>query len=129
MTVETRTAEGKPAFPATSRSVTFCEGERGLLLQSGAEISPVTVAFETYGELSEARDNAILLCHALSGDAHAAGDPGGNGGTRPGWWADFIGPGRALDTDRFFIISSNFLGSCYGTTGPTSIDGRTVSDQ
>jgi homoserine O-acetyltransferase len=125
MTVETRTAEGKPAFSVASRSVTFFEEEGGLLLESGAEISPVTVAFETYGELSEAGDNAILVCHALSGDAHAAGDPGGNGGARPGWWADFIGPGRALDTDRFFIISSNFLGSCYGTTGPTSIDGRT----
>ena len=111
--------------PVRTRTVTF-DGEDPILrLRSGTGLSPVTVAYETYGALSEKRDNAILVCHALSGDAHAAGHHGDPGGKRPGWWDFFIGPGKPLDTNRYFVICSNFLGSCYGTTGPTSVDPRT----
>jgi homoserine O-acetyltransferase len=78
------------------------------------------VACECYGALNAARDNAILVCHALSGGAHAAGRH--QGAARPGWWDVMIGPGKAFDTNRYFVISSNVLGSCYGTTGPASID-------
>ena len=99
--------------------------DRPLRLESGASLSPVTVAYETYGELNAARDNAILICHALSGSAHAAGYHGTGAHEKPGWWELMIGPGKAIDTTRWFLISSNFLGSCYGTTGPTSTDPAT----
>src|SRR5215212_8740675 len=91
-----------------------------LVLESGATIGPVTLAYETYGELNAARDNAILLHHALSGDAHAAGWHAG--AAKPGWWNDMVGPGRPFDTDRYFVICSNVLGGCQGSTGPSSID-------
>jgi len=96
-----------------------------LSLESGAILAPVTVAYETYGELNAARDNAILICHALSGSAHAAGYHGTGAHEKSGWWELMIGPGKAIDTTRWFVISSNFLGSCYGTTGPTSTDPAT----
>ena len=99
--------------------------ERPLRLESGATLSPVTVAYETYGELNAARDNAVLVCHALSGSAHAAGFHGTGAQEKPGWWDLMIGPGKAIDTTRWFVIASNFLGSCYGTTGPTSTDPAT----
>ena len=91
-----------------------------LLLASGECLSEFTLAYETYGTLNAARDNAILLLHALSGDAHAAGihHPDDR---KPGWWDAMVGPGRAFDTDRFFVICSNVLGGCKGSTGPTSI--------
>ncbi|MCS6844616.1 MAG: homoserine O-acetyltransferase [Caldilineales bacterium] len=93
-------------------------------LESGATLRPVTIAYETYGRLNADRSNAVLICHALSGGAHAAGyhrpeDP------QPGWWDDCIGPGKAFDTNRFFVICSNVLGSCYGSSGPTSVDPAT----
>ena len=99
--------------------------EQGLELECGRRLDAVTVAYETYGRLNPARDNAILVCHALSGGAHAAGWH--DDAAKPGWWDVLIGPGKAFDTDRYFVISSNVLGSCYGTTGPSSIapaDGR-----
>jgi homoserine O-acetyltransferase len=82
----------------------------------------LTLAYETYGRLNRERDNVILVCHALTGSAHAAGEdtPG-----KRGWWDGIIGPGRALDTDRYFVICSNVLGGCYGSTGPTSVDPAT----
>ena len=106
-----------------TQTLTFAEDEP-FQLESGATLSPVTLAYETYGRLNAARSNAILICHALSGGAHAAGylspdDP------QPGWWDDCIGPGKAFDTDRFFVICSNVLGSCYGSSGPASIDPAT----
>ncbi|MBI5498663.1 MAG: homoserine O-acetyltransferase [Deltaproteobacteria bacterium] len=96
----------------------------GLELESGARLAPITVAYETYGRLAPDRRNAVLVCHALSGDAHAAGlhTPDDR---CAGWFDDFIGPGRAFDTDRWFVICSNVLGGCKGTTGPSSIDPRT----
>jgi homoserine O-acetyltransferase len=101
-----------------TRHARVCEA--GLELASGHRLDSVTVAYECYGALNAARNNAILVCHALSGGAHAAGRHEGAG--RPGWWDVLIGPGKAFDTDRYFVVSSNVLGSCYGTTGPSSID-------
>jgi homoserine O-acetyltransferase len=95
----------------------------GLELESGVKFGPITVAYETYGTLSPSRDNAVLVCHALSGGAHAAGYLPGQ--KKPGWWDILIGPGKAFDTNKYFIICSNVLGSCYGTTGPSSIDPST----
>jgi homoserine O-acetyltransferase len=106
-------------------------------LDCGLKLHPVRVAYETYGTLSERRDNVILVCHALSGDAHAAGfseeatrqstrdgfgadDRDGDTGKGLGWWDGMIGPGKAFDTDRYFVISTNLLGGCRGTTGPSS---------
>jgi homoserine O-acetyltransferase len=94
-----------------------------LVLESGEKLGPITVAYETYGKLNDQRSNAVLILHALSGDAHAAGFHKGD--EKPGWWDDMIGPGRAFDTNRYFIICSNVLGGCKGTTGPSSINPRT----
>ena len=93
-------------------------------LESGAALSPVTLAYETYGQLNADRSNAILITHALSGSGHAAGYYAPDD-KKPGWWDDCIGPGKAFDTDRFFVICSNVLGGCYGSTGPTHTDPAT----
>src|SRR5713226_5126580 len=92
-------------------------------LESGANLSPVSVAYETYGALNAAKSNAILILHAFSGDAHAAGISHETG--KPGWWDNTIGPGKAFDTEKYFIICSNVLGGCQGTTGPSSINPQT----
>ena len=97
---------------------TFAEAEP-FCLESGATLGPVTVAYETYGRLNADRSNAILICHALSGSAHAAGYHSLED-RKPGWWDECIGPGKAFDTDRFFVICSNVIGSCYGSTGPAN---------
>jgi homoserine O-acetyltransferase len=88
-------------------------------LDSGESLGPITLAYETYGRLNADRSNAILICHALSGDAHAAGlSPEG----WVGWWDDCIGPGKAFDSDKYFVICSNVIGGCQGSTGPSSIN-------
>src|SRR5438874_4865890 len=94
-----------------------------IALDSGATLAPVEIAYETYGSLNADRSNAILICHAFSGDAHAAGIS--HEGGKPGWWDNMIGPGKAFDTDKYFVICSNVLGGCRGTTGPSSIDPAT----
>ena len=111
-------------------------------LDCGRELFPVRVAYETYGSLSPQRDNVILVCHALSGDAHAAGfsrtpgaastrdgfaadDRDGAAGKALGWWDGMIGPGKAFDTSRYFVVATNLLGGCRGTTGPSSPDPAT----
>jgi homoserine O-acetyltransferase len=120
----------------------FLDLPQPLALDCGRELHPIRVAYETYGSLSPARDNVILVCHALSGDAHAAGfttappvestrdgfraderDAGRGRGL--GWWDGMIGPGKAFDTERFFVVSSNLLGGCRGTTGPSSANPAT----
>ncbi|GAB4054623.1 homoserine O-acetyltransferase MetX [Catellatospora paridis] len=131
-----------PALPAASVGSVDTQhlDLPGLLrLDCGRDFGPIRVAYETYGALSPARDNVILVCHALSGDAHAAGyaTTPAQAGTRDGfaaeardgaagralgWWDGMIGPGKAFDTDRYFVVSTNVLGGCRGTTGPSSTD-------
>ena len=94
-----------------------------LALDSGATLAPVEVAYETYGTLNAAKSNAILVLHAFSGDAHAAGIS--HETAKPGWWDNMIGPGKAFDTNSYFVICSNVLGGCRGTTGPASINPAT----
>jgi homoserine O-acetyltransferase len=87
----------------------------------GGSLQDVTLAYETWGELNDAADNAVLLVHALTGDSHAAGGPS-EGYRRGGWWDPMVGPGRILDTDKYFVVCSNVLGGCSGSTGPASTD-------
>ena len=94
-----------------------------LLLESGEILPSLTIAYETYGKLNREKGNAILVCHALSGDAHVAGFHEGD--EKPGWWDAVIGPGKALDTDRYFVICSNIIGGCKGSTGPSSTNPAT----
>jgi homoserine O-acetyltransferase len=123
---------------------TFAEPPNEMLLDSGEKLGPITLAYETYGQLNETKSNAILILHALSGDAHAAGismnddgvsaiEPGIDGTEktenfdrkRLGWWDNMIGPGKGFDTDKYFVIASNVLGGCRGSTGPSSINTKT----
>jgi homoserine O-acetyltransferase/O-succinyltransferase len=109
---------------AETQTVTLYTQDKPLHLECGKTLSSVTAAYETYGTLNAEGDNAILVCHALTGSAHAAGfttdDP-----KSAGWWEPIIGEGRAFDTDKYFVVCINFLGSCYGSTGPSSIDPET----
>jgi homoserine O-acetyltransferase len=129
----TETAAGSVGVVDTQ----FVDLPRPIALDCGRELPRVRIAYETYGTLSPARDNVILVCHALSGDAHAAGDAAAptteatrdgflaeerdaGRGKGLGWWDGMIGPGKAFDTGQFFVVSSNLLGGCRGTTGPSS---------
>ncbi len=94
-----------------------------LTLACGRSLNQYELVYETYGELNAARSNAVLVCHALSGHHHAAGYHEGD--KKPGWWEECIGPGKPIDTDRFFVVSLNNLGGCHGSTGPTSINPET----
>lgn len=94
-----------------------------LILEGGERLADITIAYETYGKLNKEKSNAIMVCHALSGDAHAAGWHEGD--RKPGWWDLIIGPGKCLDTEKYFIICSNVLGGCKGTTGPSTINKNT----
>jgi homoserine O-acetyltransferase len=137
-TPASKTAVGSVGTVATQ----FLDLPKPLALDCGRDLHPIRIAYETYGTMSPARDNVILVCHALSGDAHAAGftaaptgestrdgfraeerDAGGGRGL--GWWDGMIGPGKAFDTERFFVVSSNLLGGCRGTTGPSSTNPAT----
>lgn len=117
----------------------FLDLDDPLPLDSGRALAPVRIAYEHYGKLAPAKDNVVLVCHALSGDAHAAGwsdDPDApttvdgmgaaeRGRSGLGWWDGMIGPGKAFDTDRFHVVCTNLIGSCRGSTGPGSVDPRT----
>jgi len=104
---------------------TFAEPPDEMVLESGAKLGPITLAYETCGTLDEDKSNAILVLHALSGDSHVAGyyTPEDE---KPGWWDNMVGPGKGIDTDKYFVVCSNILGSCMGSTGPCSINPRTV---
>ena len=124
-------ADEPPADPRTgsagvvqTQSATVVEAGDVLRLAQGELPGPITVAYETYGRLNAQRDNAVLICHALSGDAHVAGrhapdDP------KAGWWDIMVGPGKGIDTERYFVICSNILGGCQGTTGPSTVNPAT----
>ena len=102
---------------------TFAEPPNELTLESGEKFGPITLAYETYGTLNDEKSNAILVVHALSGDAHAAGFHDGE--KNPGWWNPMIGPNKGLDTNKYFVICSNVIGGCKGSTGPSSINPKT----
>ena len=121
-------AKAAALIPASPEAPRF--GETAVLghasplkLDCGTELGPFTVAYQTYGQMNADKSNVILVCHALTGDQYAAGENPVTG--RPGWWDIMIGPGKVLDTNRYFIICQNVLGSCLGTTGPMEIDPRT----
>jgi len=107
-----------------THTIRLVEPHEPLELECGKKLAPIDVAYETYGQLNEAGNNAILICHALSGNAHVAGY---NCPTdkKPGWWDNMVGPGKGIDTNKYFVICSNFLGGCSGTTGPSSINPAT----
>ena len=107
-----------------TRIIRLVEPEQPLELECGKKLAPIDVAYETYGELNEAGDNALLICHALSGDAHVAGYHSPDD-RKPGWWDNMVGPGKGIDTNKYFVICSNFLGGCSGTTGPSSVNPAT----
>jgi len=107
-----------------TQTIRLVDADKPLELECGKTLAPIDVAYETYGELNEAGDNVVLICHALSGSAHVAGynSPGDK---KPGWWDVMVGPGKGIDTNKYFVICSNFLGGCSGTTGPSSINPQT----
>jgi len=107
-----------------TKTVRIIEPDKPLELQCGKSLAPIDVSYETYGELNEACDNAILICHALSGNAHVAGYNKADD-KKPGWWDVMVGPGKPIDTNKYFVICSNFLGGCSGTTGPSDINPAT----
>ncbi|MBU1169525.1 MAG: homoserine O-acetyltransferase [Proteobacteria bacterium] len=117
--------DAQPRFLKTEkRFFTFGEKGKGLVLESGAHFGPVTLAYETLGTLNKDKSNAVLICHALTGDSHVAGYYG-EYEKKPGWWDTMVGPGKGIDTDRYFVICSNILGGCMGSSGPSSINPET----
>jgi homoserine O-acetyltransferase len=104
---------------------TFAEPPDELVLESGAKLGPITLAYETCGTLNEDQSNVILVLHALSGDSHVAGYYKSED-EKPGWWDNMVGPGKGIDTNKYFVICSNILGSCLGSTGPCTINPKTV---
>lgn len=110
--------------PVGDRLFATVGGGRPFVLEGGGVLTEVAMAFETWGELSAAADNAILICHALTGDSHAYGQAGVAHAT-PGWWNGVIGPGCGIDTDQYFVVCVNSLGGCQGSTGPSSLDPET----
>ena len=97
--------------------------DKPLVLEAGVSLSPFQIAYQTYGELNAAKSNAVLICHALTGDQHVANTNPVTG--KPGWWEVLIGPGKIIDTNRYFVICPNVMGSCMGSTGPASINPAT----
>ena len=116
-------ADVEPTLASRTRTVRLFDADHPLTLANGEQLTQVDVAYETYGHLTSAGDNAVYICHALTGDAHAAGRPTPDGPL--GWWDTMIGPGKAIDTTRWFVVCSNLLGGCQGTTGPSSINPAT----
>jgi homoserine O-acetyltransferase len=106
-----------------SSKIVHFPAEEPLLLDCGQELGPISIAYQTYGELNRDRSNAILVCHALTGDQHVANRHPLTG--KPGWWETMVGPGKPIDTNRFFVICPNILGGCMGSTGPASINPNT----
>ena len=113
------TGAWRPGDPAGHRRFLSYPAHRPFALEGGGLLQGLSIAYETWGELSPDRDNAVLVCHALTGDSHAAGGLA-TGHPTPGWWEGAIGPGRAVDTNRYFVVCVNVLGGCQGSTGPAS---------
>jgi len=119
-------ATGKPGSVGivSTQYFTFAHPPHELRLESGEKLGPITLAYETYGRPNADRSNAILILHALSGDAHVAGYHSPDD-KKPGWWDEAVGPGKMFDTDRYWVICSNVIGGCKGSTGPSSVNPRT----
>ncbi len=120
---------GAPQVPPGARLLAVADASTPLLLEGGGELSHVELAYETCGALNADGSNAVLICHALTGDSHAAAHPDN---PEPGWWETLVGPGRAVDSGRWFVVTPNLLGSCYGSTGPAGdfeFPSLTVADQ
>ncbi len=109
----------KPGDPVGHRRFHTFAVDRPFSLEGGASLTDVTVAYETWGELNEDGSNAVLVCHAWTGDSHVSG-PAGEGHPTPGWWEGIVGPGLAIDTRRYYVVCANVLGGCQGSTGPAS---------
>jgi len=109
----------RPGDPPGNRQFVELFGATPLRLEGGPSMGPITLAYESWGKLDARGANGVLLLHGFSGDSHAAG-PAGPGHPSPGWWDGLIGPGRPIDTDRFFVVAPNALGGCQGSTGPAS---------
>ena len=107
-----------------TQTIRVVEENSPLELACGKTLGPIDVAYETYGRPDATGDNVVLICHALSGNAHVAGLNNPND-RKPGWWDTMVGPGKGIDTNKYFVICSNFLGGCSGTTGPSSINPKT----
>lgn len=122
-TLGSSAGRGESAGFVTTQHVRLYDEKSPFVLESGETLAPVDVAYETYGQLNAERSNAIVICHALTGDAHVAGNHGEP--KTEGWWDSMIGPGKPVDTNTYFVVSSNLLGGCSGTTGPSSIDPAT----
>jgi homoserine O-acetyltransferase len=119
VTLETRVAEAqRPSSP-----IAHFPADRPLQLDCGQQLAPFSIAYQSYGRLNADRSNAILICHALTGDQHVANVHPVTG--KPGWWETMVGPGKPIDTDRFFVICPNIIGGCMGSTGPASINPKT----
>ena len=118
----TKAAAQREVETPSSQAVTFGP-DRPLAMDAGVSLSPFTIAYQTYGTLNAQKSNAILVCHALTGDQHVANANPLTG--KGGWWTSLIGPGKTIDTDRYFVICSNVLGGCMGTTGPASLNPAT----
>ncbi len=119
-----RQARGESVGLVQTQYYTFAGPPEEMVLTSGARLGPVTLAYETYGTLNARRGNAILILHALSGDAHVAGRHSVED-RKPGWWDEMVGPGKGLDTDKYFVICANVIGGCRGSTGPNSTNPAT----
>ncbi len=113
------TGAWRPGDPPGRRRFVTCFESRPHVLEAGGRLSDVQIAYETWGELAPDASNAVLVLHALTGDSHASGPPV-PGDPRTGWWDAVVGPGRALDTNEWFVVCPNVLGGCQGTTGPAS---------
>jgi homoserine O-acetyltransferase/O-succinyltransferase len=122
----THDSEGKSVGRVEKKYFIFAEPPDELVLDSKSRIGPLTIAYETYGALNQDQTNVVLVLHALTGDSHAAGYYSEND-DKPGWWDNMIGPGKGIDTDKYFVICSNIPGGCMGSTGPSSTNPKTGS--
>src|ERR1700753_2188786 len=117
------TARGREADAPRNSLVARFGTDRPLKLDAGVELSPFQIAYKTYGTLNADRSNAVLICHALTGDYHVMSVNPVTG--KPGWWETMVGPGKPIDTERYFVISPNVVGACMGNTGPAPLDSET----
>ena len=115
---------GRSAGRVEKKYFTFAEPPDEMVLDSGRRLGPITIAYETLGTLNAEKSNVVLVCHALTGDSHVAGYYS-EGDDKPGWWDNMVGPGKGIDTDKYFVVCSNVLGGCMGSTGPASVNPET----